>query len=253
MRLQLIRSATLRLDYGGHHLLIDPYFAPKHSRPTYTGKSPNPLIDLLLSPEQILDGVELVIISHLHSDHFDPVAHELVPKTLPLFCQPGDEMTIRDKGFLDVTPVTDMVEWNGIRITRTGGHHGVGEVGLMMGRVSGFVFQASGEPTLYWAGDTILCDEVRASIAQFQPAAIVTHSSGATWPDSASERHLIVMDAAQTIDVCRLAPHALVIATHLDSLDHGTVTRTDLRAAAQQAGIGNLRVPEDGEVMEMEM
>ncbi len=51
MRLQLIRSATLRLDYAGHHLLIDPYFAPKHSRPTYTGKSPNPLIDLPLSPD----------------------------------------------------------------------------------------------------------------------------------------------------------------------------------------------------------
>lgn len=104
MRLQLIRSATLLLDYAGQHILIDPFFAPKHSRPSYTGRSPNPLVELPLPPEQILDGVELVIVSHLHSDHFDPVAHQLVPKTLPLLCQPGNEETIRDKGFLDVTP-----------------------------------------------------------------------------------------------------------------------------------------------------
>ena len=251
MRLQLIRNATQVLDYAGKRILLDPYFAPKHSRPSYTGKSPNPLIDLPLPPERILAGVQLVIVSHLHSDHFDPVAHELVPKTLPFFCQPGDEQTIRDKGFHDVTPVVDSIAWNGVTITRINGYHGMGEVGAMMGRVSGFVFQAQGEPTLYWAGDTVLCDEVRDAIARFQPVVIVTHSAGATWPDEAGERHLIVMDAAQTLDVCRLAAKSVVIAIHLDSLDHGTVSRADLRAQAEQAGIGNLRIPEDGEVIEI--
>jgi L-ascorbate metabolism protein UlaG (beta-lactamase superfamily) len=250
MRLQLIRNATLLLDYAGSHILIDPFFAPKHSRPSYTGKSSNPLVDLPLPPERILDGVELVVVSHLHSDHFDPVAHERVPKTLPLFCQPGNETAIREKGFQQVTPVADIVEWNGIRITRTSGHHGAGEVETMMGQVSGFVFQASNEPTLYWAGDTILCDEVRAAISRFAPAVIVTHSSGATWPDSAGARRLIVMDAAQTIDLCRLALNSTVVATHLDSLDHGTVSRADLRAQADAAGMSNLRIPEDGETME---
>ncbi|MGY3387724.1 hypothetical protein ACVWW6_000315 [Bradyrhizobium sp. USDA 3311] len=43
-------------------------FAPKHSRPSIAGRSPNPLVELPVSTDQALDGVELVIVSHLHSD-----------------------------------------------------------------------------------------------------------------------------------------------------------------------------------------
>ena len=253
MKLQLIRNATLLLDYGGHHILIDPYFAPKGSRPSYVGKGENvnPMVELPLTPEQILEGVELVMVSHLHSDHFDPVAHERVPKHLPLFCQPGNETFIREKGFEDVVVVDDDIAWKGIHINRTDGHHGTGEVETMMGKVSGFVFKAQGEPTLYWAGDTILCDEVHAAVAQYQPDIIVTHSCGATWADSADQRSLIVMDDAQTVAVCELAPEAVVIATHMEVLDHSTISRAVLRARAENAAVdaGRLRIPADGETI----
>ena len=251
MKIQLIRNATLLLDYAGHHILIDPYFSPKHTLPTYTGKSPNPLVDLPLSTDDILHGVELVIVSHLHSDHFDKVAHALVPKDLPLLCQPDNESTIREKGFLDVTPITDSTEWRNITITRTDGHHGTGEVEGIMGKVSGFVFQSPDELTLYWAGDTVFCPEVQTSIQQFNPAVIVTHSCGAMWPDAQGQRSLIVMDAAQTITVCQAAPRSQVVATHMEALDHATVSRQDLRIAAIQAGIANTRlhIPADGGII----
>ena len=42
MKLQLIRSATLRIEYAGHRFIIDPYLAAKGSWPSYTGKSSNP-------------------------------------------------------------------------------------------------------------------------------------------------------------------------------------------------------------------
>lgn len=249
MQLQLIRNATLLLDYAGHYILIDPYFAAQFSRPSYTGKSLTPMVELPMPPERMLDGVELVMVSHLHSDHFDPAAQEMIPKSSPLLCQPGDEATIRGKGFLDVTPIINDIHWNGIHLTRTGGHHGTGEVETMMGQVSGFVFQAASEPTVYWAGDTILCDEVRTAVARFQPDVIVTHSCAATWPDSTRQRSLIVMDAAQTIDLCKLAPKSVVIAVHMEVLDHATLSRSELRAQAEDAGIDGeqLRIPDDGE------
>ncbi len=251
MQLQLIRNATLLLDYAGQHILIDPDFGPKHSRRSFTGKSPNPMVDLPMLPEKILRGVETVIVSHLHADHFDTVAHTVVPKNVPLFCQPENETFIREKGFEQVMPIADKIDWRGMHITRTGGHHGLGFVETQMGTVSGFVFQAQGEPTIYWAGDTVMCDEVRQTIAAFQPDIIVTHSCGAKWPDEANERQLIVMDAAQTIEVCRLAPASTVIAVHMEALDHATVSRADLRAAAQAAGIADarLRIPADGETV----
>ncbi|HEX2620727.1 MAG TPA: MBL fold metallo-hydrolase [Phototrophicaceae bacterium] len=251
MQIKLIRNATLVLDYGGKRLLIDPDFGVKHSRPSFTGKSPNPMVDLPLTLEQILDGVELVIVSHLHSDHFDKTAQEIIPKNLPLICQPGNDRTIREKGFLNVTPLLDQIDWNGIHITLIGGHHGLGEVETQMGKVSGFVFQSPGEPILYWAGDTVLCDEVQDAIAHFQPDVIVTHSCGATWakPSALEERDLIVMDAAQTIEVCRLAPTSKVFAVHMEALDHATISRLELRNAAQEAGITpeQLFIPADGE------
>src|SRR4249920_2333221 len=79
MKLQLLRNATLKLEIGGRIVLIDPFFAPKGSRPSFTGRALNPLVELPASPEEILDGVELVVVSHLHADHFDPVAQSLVP------------------------------------------------------------------------------------------------------------------------------------------------------------------------------
>lgn len=254
MKLQLIRNATLRLHYGGHLILVDPYLAPAFSRPSFTGRSPNPMVELPFAIDQILADVELVVVSHLHSDHFDPVAHEVVPKHLPLLCQPGDEGFIGEKGFRDVTPLESSFSWQGIQFTRIGGHHGTGEVEAIMQNVMGMIIQAAGEPTIYWAGDTILCDEVREAIAQYAPDIIVTHSCGAMWPDSAGQRWLIVMDAAQTIETCQIAPpHATIIATHMETLDHATTTREDLRNAAAAAGITTdmLLIPTGGELVEL--
>ncbi len=245
MKLQLIRNATLRMSYAQQRFIIDPYLAAKHSLPSYTGASPNPLVELALPPEEVIADIELALISHLHSDHFDPAAQALLPKDIPIFCQPGDDNQIREKGFKQVTPIKDAINWRGITITRTPGQHGTGDVLPAMGQVSGFVFQAANEPTIYWAGDTIWYKDVERTIKEVQPDIIITHSSGAKWGDGV----LIVMDAAQTIAVCRVAPESIVIATHMEALDHGTVSRVDLRAQAEAAGISSKRllIPGDGE------
>jgi L-ascorbate metabolism protein UlaG (beta-lactamase superfamily) len=249
MRLRLLRNATQRLRYAGHEILLDPYFAPKHSRPSFAGRSPNPLVDLPCPPEEIMAGAELLIVSHLHSDHFDPEAQRLLPKDLPVLCQPGDEETIRGHGFEQVTPVAEALTWHGITLTRTPGQHGTGPELAEMGSVSGFILQAPGEPTLYWTGDTILYEPVRQMIEKFRPDVIVTHSSGAMWKGTGP----IVMDAAQTLAVCRAAPASRIVAIHLDSLDHGEVSRAGLRAQAQAAGIlhERLLIPADGETLEL--
>jgi L-ascorbate metabolism protein UlaG (beta-lactamase superfamily) len=114
-----------------------------------------------------------------------------------------------------------------------------------MGEASGFVFEAAHEPTVYWAGDTIWCAAVAETIRRAQPDVIVTHSCGAMWGD----RVLIVMDAAQTVAVCRAAPGSTVIATHMEALDHATITREALRKYANNHGVGpeQLLIPLDGE------
>ncbi|MBB6485164.1 MBL fold metallo-hydrolase [Rhizobium lusitanum] len=249
MQLELIRNATLKITYAGHVLLIDPYFAPRHSLPSFTGRSPNPMTELPRSTDEILGGVELVIVSHLHTDHFDAVAKERVTKSLPILCQPGDEGSIRDAGFIDVTPLADTTVWNGITITPRQGSHGLGPVIEKMGRVIGLTLAAPGEPTVYWAGDTVLYRPVIETIRQVSPDIIVTHSCGAKW-----DGDLIVMDAEQTVEVTRLAPEAIVVATHMEALDHATITRQDLRQTADATGVdpSRLLIPADGETLRLD-
>jgi len=249
MKVQLVRNATLRVEFGGHLFVVDPFLAAKETVRSFAGISKNPIVDLPVPPEDVIRGAEMVLVSHLHTDHFDEVAIDLLPKTLPIFCQPGDEGTIREKGFELVTAVSDHITWQGIQFTRTPGLHGTGELAERMGNVSGFIWQAAGEPTVYWAGDTIWYESVADVITHHQPDVIITHSSGAKFGDSDP----IVMDAVQTIAVCHAAPDAVVVAVHLESLDHGTVSRADLREAAVVNGVSEqqLRIPTDGEIVEI--
>lgn len=248
MKLQLLRNATLKLSYGGRTILIDPCFAPRHSLPSFAGRSPNPLVDLPLPVEEILAGVELVVVSHLHSDHFDKTAQEAVPRQLPVICQPGDEATIAKVGFTDVTPLTTSIDWNGLRLTRCEGSHGLGPVVEKMGNVMGFVLEAPHEPKLYWAGDTVLYPPILETVCRTIPDIIVSHSCGARW-----DGDLIVMDADQTISLSEAAPGSIVVATHMEALDHATVDRYDLRRAADAKSIPATRliIPRDGETIDL--
>ncbi len=249
MRLRLIRNATMLGDYSGQHILTDPLFADRFALPSYSGRARNPVADLPLPVDDILAGVELVLLSHRHGDHFDATARERLPQTLPLYCQPADAAALESSGFQHVTPVESSLAWPAGTLTRILGHHGVGPVEAEMGVSSGYVLQAPNEPTVYWVGDSVLCDETRAAIAQYHPDVIVTHSGGALWPVGPDGgRALIIMDAAQTIATSRLAPWAKVVAIHLESVDHATVSRADLRQAVAAEGLEDrILIPEDGE------
>lgn len=244
MELQLVRNATLRLKYAGHQLLIDPFLADRHAYPPFAGHEQNPTVPLPFHSSDVLDGVELTVISHLHPDHFDPVAQQLLPKDMPILCQPGDEATIRGFGFSKVTELQDNYAWHGLHFTRTHGEHGTGDLLTRMGAAMGFFLQAAGEPSVYWLGDTVLIPEVLENIRRFQPDVIVTHSAGAALGGT-----LLILDDVQTVQIAQAAPHATIIATHMESLDHCTVSRQQLRATAEQAGISAQKflIPADGE------
>lgn len=247
MQIQLIRNATLRITYRDHVFITDPYFAPKHSQEPLVGKSRNPTADLPFPAEDVLKGIEMALVSHLHPDHFDSVAQERLSKNVPIFCQPGDEQRIEEAGFSNVIGVDKSVDWRGIEIIRTAGQHGNGDWATQMGSVSGFIFQAKNEPTVYWAGDTIWYDAVNQVILETKPDIIITHSSGASF----EKGQPIIMDGRQTIEVCRTAPQAIVIAIHMGTFDFDTVSRTDLRAIAEAERINSkqLLIPADGEVL----
>jgi L-ascorbate metabolism protein UlaG (beta-lactamase superfamily) len=248
MHLQLLRNATLRVDYAGRKLLIDPCLGSSGSLPSFAGISANPTVELPRRPGDVLQGVELAVISHLHPDHFDAAGETALPKHLSVFCQPADLEKLTEKGFTGVTALRDEAVWNGLSFRRTDGQHGNGEILEQMGSVMGFVLRAQGEPTVYWVGDTVLTDDILNVISNEKPDVIVVHSGGAMLGGT-----LLIMDDAQTIEVAQKSRKATIVAVHMEALDHCTVTRSKLRSAADAVGISNtqLLIPADGERIEL--
>jgi L-ascorbate metabolism protein UlaG (beta-lactamase superfamily) len=246
MRLRLIRHATLRVKVGGRRLLVDPMLDPAGARPPVESTPRprrNPLVELPEPAEIVVHGLDGVLVTHLHSDHLDETAVRLLPAGLPVFCQPPDAAALRERGFEDVRPVEDAVDWGSVRITRTAGRHGSGTIGAAMGPVCGFALAAPGEPGLYVAGDTIWCDDVRAALDAHRPGAVVVNASGARF----LEGDPIVMTADDVVAVARHAPVARVVAVHLEAVNHCLETRADLHQRLQDEGLTDrVSVPEDG-------
>src|SRR4051812_48672043 len=99
----------------------------------------NPLVPLPMPLAEVTDGVDAVLVTHLHADHLDEAAIRALPPSLPLFCQPEDVERLREHGFTDLRPVEDGADFGAITITRTPARHGRGETGEQMAPASGFV------------------------------------------------------------------------------------------------------------------
>jgi len=242
VRLTLVRNATLLLELAGRRLLVDPSLDDAGARPpveSTPNQRPNPLVPLPFPAEEIVGGLDAVIVTHLHRDHLDATGERLLPREVPVFCQPDDAERLRALG-LDARPVDAQLEWDGWRLTRTGGHHGTGEIGEALAPVSGFVLRAPGEPVLYLAGDTIWCAEVETAIREHEPRVVVVNGSGARF----LEGDPIVMTGDDVAEVAARVPTVVVV--HLEAINHCLETRADVVARVPAA-----LVPEDGETLEL--
>ncbi|WP_139851558.1 MBL fold metallo-hydrolase [Acinetobacter pullicarnis] len=255
--IQEIRNATIKVTYADTTFLIDPMFAKKGSYEgfpdTHRSYLRNPLVDLPVKPEMILEDVDAVIVTHTHLDHWDDAAQTAIPKNIPLFVQnKEDQKVIQLQGFKDVRVLTQTT-FEGIKLTKIGGQHGtdamyrIPKLKAGLGEAMGVVFEADGHETVYVAGDTIWHPEVDQAIQSFKPDVIVLNTGNALVNGF---KESIIMGREDTHRATQKAPNAKVVAVHMDAINHMSVTRVQLAEYVKDTGIQDkVLIPADGETL----
>ncbi|KQW65527.1 hypothetical protein ASE17_19215 [Phenylobacterium sp. Root77] len=269
MKIRQIRNATLVIEYGGVKFLVDPWLAPKDSMPAFPGcANPHlrqPTAPLPAAIEEIVD-VDAVILTHIHSDHWDHTAAEHIPADMPIFVQHATDRVlvsqagsidleggphvrfVEGKAFTDVRVLTGNPQFKGVKLKKVPGQHGSDEaLGLAhdaLQEVCGIVFSHPDEKILYLAGDTVWNEYVEANIRQYQPDVIIVNAGDAQAPGLGS----IIMNNEDVCSVCAAAPSATIIASHLEAAHHALNTRAALRRHLTEAGLlDRVLIPADGE------
>lgn len=257
-QMQHIRNATSKISYAGKVFLIDPFLAKKGTYPGFEGTVRsdlrNPLVELPMPAQDVLKGVDAVIVTHTHLDHWDGGDHQFIPKGMPLFVQnEADAKIIRAQGFTDVRILGESTVFEGVRLTKTGGQHGTDEMyaekplAALLGEAMGVVFQAPGSPTVYVVGDTVWRSEVDQTLARFKPDVVILNAGDARLVGYTGS---IIMSKDDVLRAYRAAPSATIVAVHMDAINHMTVSREQLQDYVQQNGIQDrVRIPADGEIL----
>ena len=248
-----IRNATVKINYGGKVFLVDPMFAPKDAYKGFEGTLNShlnwPRVELPFSTNEILKDVNAVIITHTHLDHLDEAAIKAIPKDILMFSQDEkDKAYLEKSGFKNVKIMTKNSSFGDVKLSITGGLHGSQELVFkykeLLGKVSGVVFSAKNEKTIYLAGDTVFNKDVEDVIKNYNPEIIILNSGDAQLGDGSS----ILMTKEEVLATHKVAPKAKIIAVHMEAVNHSALSRYELKEYSKQKGMEDfVFIPKDGE------
>lgn len=162
-----VGNATLLIRYAGFTILTDPNFLHQgeHVHLGYgirSARRTNPAMEL-----EDLPPLDLVVLSHMHEDHFDRVVEQKLDKNLPIVTTQHAAKALSQKGFrstyaLDTWQTQRVVKGNAhLHITSMPGIHGPGALQALLPPVMGSMleFKTSAEEMrfrLYISGDTLI-------------------------------------------------------------------------------------------------
>ena len=259
MKITQVRNATIIVEYNNTKFLIDPWLMPKDFMPGFEAainfEIRQPRVDLPFEIEKIIDA-NAVIITHIHPDHWDDFAEKDLNKDTKIFVQSDcDKDYILSKGFKNVEIIsTEGTEFNNTTLYKTSTQHGKKEIlkpicekiGMPYDAM-GVVFKSKNEKTLYLAGDSIWCSEINEAINKYIPDIIIVNACAATVLNGEK----IIMGIEDIKEVMKYAPEAIIIASHMDTVSHLSITRKDLKEFKQENNIKNLLIPDDGSTIEI--
>lgn len=225
-------GATMLIKFDDFTILTDPTFG--EGKEAYFMPDPNAMFDLKTGPTPRfharntpfpgvdVSSIDLMMLSHLHEDHFDQKAEATIPKTLSTILPPADADKLGTKGFTNQIPLdwgvskTIATDNGKISIRAIPAHHSANpQVSAMLGKGNGYWLRfesGNWKKDVYWTGDTFATEEVLASIRRIgQPDILIPHigAVGATGPLG-----LISMGAKEVLELAGLLGNPNVLPIH---------------------------------------
>ena len=235
-----VGTATVLLRYAGFTILTDPNFlhAGDHVHLGYgltSERKTNPAIDL-----EDLPPLDLVLLSHLHEDHFDRrVAHEL-DRSLPIVTTKRAAASLREMGF---GRAEGLDRWASIlvekgasrlRITAMPARHGPPVVSRFLPDTMGSMLDfESPALRLYISGDTLVHEDLRAIPRKYPGIDVALLHLGGTRILGV----LVTMDAEQGVEALRILDPRKAIPIHYDDYTVFRSPLEDFAAAVRAAGL----------------
>ena len=261
VKIHHLRSATCVIDVGERRLLIDPMLSDKGALPPFArfrhAPELNPTVEMPANAWEALDGVTHCLITHCqafgvgvlrHTDHLDdPGLQFLREREIPVLCRTADARFLQKAG---VSVVETLEVWEpapclGGEVTAVPARHGHGWIHRMMANGVGFFIAVPGEPSVYIAGDTVLTPAVARALSELKPDISVVAAGSASLDVGGP----ILMPMAEILSFAGAAP-GVVVANHLEALNHCPTTRADLAKALEAKGLRHrVYIPDDGEIL----
>lgn len=145
-RITFLGHASTIIEIDGLRIVTDPVLR-RLVGPLYR-RVPQPLTEPLVDPDVLL-------ISHLHLDHYDPRSLRLFRRDTPVLAPVGAGLSLRWRGFTDIHELQpgECVRVGSVDIVGTAARHR-GTRHPLAARTPSLGYVVSGSRTLYFAGDT---------------------------------------------------------------------------------------------------
>ncbi|HUS13525.1 MAG TPA: MBL fold metallo-hydrolase [Chloroflexia bacterium] len=244
-----IGTATVLIRCAGFTILTDPNFLHRGEQVRLgyglrSTRRTNPAISF-----QDLPRIDLVVLSHMHDDHFDRLVAQRLNRAVPIVTTGHAAAALHNMGFrapqpLDTWETLTVVKGDArLRITAMPGMHGPGPLSALlppvMGSMLDFYIGPAGPSDapilrLYITGDTLIHERLRDIPARFPGIDLALLHLGGT----RVARVLLTMDAAQGVDAIRIVRPRLAIPIHFNDY---TVFKSPLRDFARAVAAAGLQ------------
>ncbi|MGS0686330.1 MBL fold metallo-hydrolase [Nakamurella sp. GG22] len=240
-------TATTIIRFGELTLLTDPNFLHQGQR-AYLGYglSSKRLTEPALSIAELPD-LDAILLSHLHGDHWDRVAHRGLDHDLPVLTTPHAARRLQWRGFPRATGIRTWTSHSITRgdttatITALPGRHAPGWAHRLLPPVMGTMLELGtvAEPAqqrVYISGDTLLVDELNEIPVRFPDIDTgVLHLGGTTLPGGL----MVTMDAQQGAGAIELIGADTNIPIHYDDYPVFRSSLSEFRDEADRRGLSD--------------